>query len=61
MIVLTAPLAIPVDVIRIILSLVDHANQIVQATVIPAQLPTLAKIVLPIIIWTAQLAQVIIF
>jgi len=60
-IVLTAPLAIPVDVIRIILSLVDHANQIVQATVIPAQLPTLAKIVLPIIIWTAQLAQVIIF
>ena len=60
-IVLIAPLATLVDAIRIILSLVDHASQIVQATVIPAQLPTLVTVVPLIIIGTEVLVQVTIF
>jgi len=58
-IVLIAPLAIPADVIRIILSLVDHATQIVPAIVILARLPTLAMIVQTIISWMELLVQVL--
>jgi len=57
-IVLIAPLATLVDAIRIILSPADHVTQIVPAIVIPALLPTLATIVLPIIMRMEPLVRV---